>query len=243
MRDVSGWQMEMQLQSQMERSLGSLEIEATYALVAKVQGGVSTSAFGPAVGQVFAPARDIFIPQSPPGVDIDSNIMRARASVSVSWFIDQVKPGGDMDYKIKGQKLQYEDFGNFNYGAIATAFGFSEQAALRAAGLVQVYVNAKNKIENKRYADGLLYGAQHALEFLGSPPYGDEEKDQKMIKLGIRYYHEVFMRKYSKSEIQNWQDALFDTMRSEERKLVYDAMVKGYGVTRDVVKNILKSLD
>ncbi|HML55284.1 MAG TPA: hypothetical protein PKC79_14410 [Solidesulfovibrio magneticus] len=38
-------------------------------------------------------------------------------------------------------------------------------------------------------------------------------------------------------------DALFDTMRSEERKLVYDAMVKGYGVTRDVVKNILKSLD
>lgn len=64
-----------------------------------------------------------------------------------------------------------------------------------------------------------------------------------MIKLGMRYYYEVFMRKYSKSEIQNWQDALFDTMRSEERKLVYDAMVKGYGVTRDVVKNILKSLD
>jgi hypothetical protein len=28
-----------------------------------------------------------------------------------------------------------------------------------------------------------------------------------------------------------------------KRKLVYDAMVKGYGVTRDVVKNILKSLD
>lgn len=33
MRDVSEWQMEMQLQSQIERSLGSLEIEATYALV------------------------------------------------------------------------------------------------------------------------------------------------------------------------------------------------------------------
>lgn len=83
------------------------------------------------------------MPISPQSADIDWNIKRARMSWSPSWFIERLAPGGEMDYKAGRGNIIYEDFGNFNYGAVALAFGLSESAALRGAGLIQIIVNAE----------------------------------------------------------------------------------------------------
>ena len=48
---------------------------------------------------------------------------------------------GEMDYKRGPGKRLYEDFANVDYGAVALGFVLSEEAALRAAGLVQILVN------------------------------------------------------------------------------------------------------
>lgn len=38
-----------------------------------------------------------------------------------------------------GQKFRYDDYGNYNYGVAAKAYGISLKNAIRAAGLYQVY--------------------------------------------------------------------------------------------------------
>ena len=52
------------------------------------------------------------------------------------WFAPKVDSGGEWDYK----KDDYakEDFGNFNYGAVGRALGYSEETLLRMAGVVQI---------------------------------------------------------------------------------------------------------
>ncbi len=54
---------------------------------------------------------------------------------TLAWFNAQVKYGGPWDYKIQGS--QFEDFGNFNYGATGVAAGFDASTLLRAAGYAQ----------------------------------------------------------------------------------------------------------
>jgi Bacterial toxin 44 len=77
----------------------------------------------------------------PPGVSVDQNIKEAAAHKAdfisrYLWFHDQVNNGGPWDYKRLNS--EYEDFGNFNYGATGKAAGFSEATLLRAAGWKQV---------------------------------------------------------------------------------------------------------
>ena len=78
---------------------------------------------------------------------------------------------GPWDYKQKGH--EYEDFGNFNYGATGRATGLSRQMQQRGAGYAQW------KSGNRDPRDGF---------FLGLPPYGDDPKDQAMIIKGMEYY-------------------------------------------------------
>ena len=109
-------------------------------------------------------------PLSPPGVDIEKNMEEASKHINPFWFYNQVNTGGPWDFKQRGS--QYENFGNFHYGAVGTTFGFSEEILLRAAGAVQI----KDKTNKPEYGSPL-----------GGPPYGDDPKDQAMIKAGIKF--------------------------------------------------------
>ena len=131
------------------------------------------------------------IPAHPSGPDIDANIKKARESFNPYWFVKMVMPERGWDYKRKSP--EYEDFGNFNFGATAKAFGFQEKWALQAAGIVQIYQHkARPDFINAEYAKSL---ADFKEAFQGAP-YGDEKKDQEMIKLGFRYYKDVYLPKY-----------------------------------------------
>lgn len=90
----------------------------------------------------------------------------------------------------------------FNYGAVALGFGLSEEVALRAAGLVQVLVNSYNMMAKRNAEDTGSYVKSHGLDFVGEAPYGDQTKDQEMIKQGFRYYREVYLKEKIQNETQ-----------------------------------------
>jgi uncharacterized protein RhaS with RHS repeats len=119
------------------------------------------------------------VPESPPGVDIDYNIAKAKiiGSGGILWFYNSVKTGGDWDYK--QLDIKYEDFGNFNYGATGAALGFSEQTLLRGAGWAHQRANNPDELN---------------IKWMGAAPYGDDPKDQAQIKAGINYYINCFNR-------------------------------------------------
>jgi hypothetical protein len=117
------------------------------------------------------------MPRAPEGVSVELNMANARArcgrfanAATYNWFYQTVRHGGPMDYKQRGYAFQ--DFGNFNYGAVGYAIGIPEEILLRGAGFAQ------------RMAGTSLpeYGT-----FWGKPPYGDDPADQRMIKEGIRH--------------------------------------------------------
>lgn len=206
---------EWSLRSQLSRSLGSFEIESAFAIQNKIQGRNIDSAYG-TFSRYPLKYDPIHIPPSPPGVDIDWNIRRALVSVSNAWFIERLAPRGEMDYKMLGRQGMYEDFGNFNYGAVALAFGFSENVALRAAGLVQTIVDTIRKLDNEGVEYSVAYGLHHSMDFLGQPPYGDQEKDQEMIKNGFRYFREVFVKQTSVGEMLRDLDTIRPVVEREE---------------------------
>ena len=113
---------------------------------------------------------------APPGVSIINNMMLARfhrgpSALTYQWFYQQVRLHGPWDYKSRIGR-RYENFGNFNYGAVGTAAGITESVLLRAAGWAQ------SRSGNGKEDDGIWYGL---------PPYGDDPVDQFWIKNGIDY--------------------------------------------------------
>jgi len=118
------------------------------------------------------------VPTAPPGVDIDRNIQEAERRWNPFWFRKQVRNKGPWDYKQRGP--QYEDFGNFNYGATGTAFEFSERTLLREAGRAQVEASTSKP----EWGDP----GSRLNPWGGNPPYGDDPRDQVQIKKGIEYY-------------------------------------------------------
>ncbi|WP_162179639.1 polymorphic toxin type 44 domain-containing protein [Solidesulfovibrio alcoholivorans] len=150
------------------------------------------------------------IPAHPSDADIDANIKKARESFNPYWFVEMVMPKGAWDYKRKDP--EYENFGNFNFGATAKAFGFQEKWALQAAGIVQIYQH-KSVVDyhDKEYCKALL----DFKEAFQGAPYGDEKKDQEMIKLGFRYYEDVYLPKYG-SKHTTKEDIITAIKRAEE---------------------------
>ena len=68
-------------------------------------------------------------PLFPPGVDLMSNIEEARqmgGRLSVNEFVEAVRSGGKWDFKSKHGPA-YEKFGNWHFGLVAAAFGWSEE--------------------------------------------------------------------------------------------------------------------
>jgi len=111
------------------------------------------------------------IPRRPSGVSCDVNIDQARDQYNPFWFYGQVRNKGPWDYKQQGG--QFQDFGNFNYGAVGAAFGFTDQILLRGAGAAQMLAGTSTP--------------QWGYPW-GSSPYGDDPADQQQIQDGIRYF-------------------------------------------------------
>lgn len=121
-------------------------------------------------------------PLSPPGVKLDGNMEEARKwreaaeviaggeAYVLGVFYTKVRNKGEWDYKQRGR--EFEEFGNFNYGATGTAAGIPEQVLLRAAGAAQSVAGTSRVDFGKWWAES---------------PYGDDRMDQIWIKAGIRY--------------------------------------------------------
>ena len=109
---------------------------------------------------------------------IDSNIANASDKWSPWWFRDQVKNGEPWDYKQQGS--DYEDFGNFNYGATGAAFGFPDSVLLNEAGRAQQA--AGTSLPSWGSPGPSLF------PFLDTAPFGDDPQDQYWIKEGIDFY-------------------------------------------------------
>jgi hypothetical protein len=120
------------------------------------------------------------VPEAPPGTSIDRNMREARSkkeffskggtSFLFSWFYTKVRNRGAWDYKQKGRN--YEEFGNFNYGASGTAAGISQEVLLRGAGWAQ----------SRAGTNSPEFGS-----WWSNAPYGDDPRDQKQIKAGIEH--------------------------------------------------------
>ena len=114
----------------------------------------------------------------PPGVNIYVNMNTASDHWNPSWFYNQVRNNGPWDYKQQGS--QYQDFGNFNYGATGAAFGFPENVLLREAGRAQQAAGTSR----------LEWGnpGWRLNPFGGSGSYGDDPRDAELIRQGIQFY-------------------------------------------------------
>lgn len=121
------------------------------------------------------------IPRAPEGVNLTLNLHWARqkkvlykygrGALLWRWFYEQVRNGGPWDFKQQG--VEYQDFGNFHYGAVGTAAGFSSFVLQRAAGFAQF--RAGTTEEDITWVDWFSF------------PYGDDRNDRMMILEGIKY--------------------------------------------------------
>jgi len=124
----------------------------------------------------------------PPGADVDKNILEANRRflsnplASPGWFYNQVRNNGPWDYKQAGS--QYQDFGNFNYGAAGAAAGFDERTLLREAG------RAQQKAGTSKPEWG--YPGWRVILWGGGGNFGDDPHDAEMIKKGFEYYHKNY---------------------------------------------------
>jgi hypothetical protein len=134
---------------------------------------------------------DPSVPPAPPGANIDKNISDAQ-SMSVLEWINHVREGGSWDYKSLFRKIgNFEDFGNFNYGATCMAQGFSPSICLRAAGAVQIcqhIVNPKGHPYNPSQGTPVDSGAFGVGPKDGT--FGDAPNDPYQIAQGILYYQD-----------------------------------------------------
>ena len=93
-------------------------------------------------------------------------------------------------FNFNGEIMEAQDIGNHHFGAVACAFGFSEEFALRQAGAAQIAAGASlpewriyENPNNNRVPDDLMIIPIPKL----LPPYGDDPRDQNWIKLGYKY--------------------------------------------------------
>lgn len=129
------------------------------------------------------------IPKAPAGVSLERNIERAEAMRDANRMAPLTpgsfsphnigremfklfSDGGEMDYK-RGGRSEYRDFGNFNYGAFGSAYGFSPYELHTGAGIQQM-------------RDG-RWEPSYGVPFL-SGRLGDNKEDYDQIERGIDCY-------------------------------------------------------
>jgi hypothetical protein len=95
------------------------------------------------------------------------------------WLIQMVWKGQEWDYKKQDPDdyHTYEDFGNYNYGAITAAMSIPEYIALNGAGIAQIFTGTPGE----------------GIPFIQAP-YGDDPNDQAKIKEGYNAYGSIPLR-------------------------------------------------
>lgn len=111
----------------------------------------------------------------------------------IAWreFYDRVKAGGVWDFKLRdqesiraGRRSKYEEFGNFAFGMTGAAFGFTEGALLRGAGLAQ-----QADPTSRSVGEGTPVGGwSEIFGDGGTYPFGDERSDAEAIQRGVAYH-------------------------------------------------------
>ncbi len=132
------------------------------------------------------------IQEVPPNVNLQKDVEEAQnadgyvlSGSKFFWFRDKVKTGGDWDYKSPRSgdnvnNIQYEDYGNWHYGYIGTATGISSNFLEQQAGVEQQKQGtSKTNWGNPSSPYGLN-------PFGGSGTYGDDPRDNAMIKDGVQ---------------------------------------------------------
>jgi hypothetical protein len=85
------------------------------------------------------------------------------------------KNGSLFDFKQLGH--EFEDVGNFNYGAVCAAINIPDTLTYRGAGWAQIRADTSSS----------SYGSPY-----GFSPFGDDPRDQAMIQAGIDYYRNTY---------------------------------------------------
>jgi hypothetical protein len=131
---------------------------------------------------------------TPPGVDLAANAAAAHAILEAtlppedglayvtSWFVERVRPHGVWDYK-ESFGPGYRTLGNYNFGYVGSALGYSREALHNAAGLLQMTQAAWDALVNGQAAP--RWNPSMGLPFLGPAPYGDSEDDYKNVEYGV----------------------------------------------------------
>ena len=146
----------------------------------------------PAPGEY--PFKELDLPAPPSGVDINNNIELARMFANKwSWpmaFYHLVKTTGPWDFKHHFGP-QYQDFGNFHYGATAAAT-FPDFNTYNEAGRNQYFGRNKGQESWGEPASRWSY----PFPSLGRGTYwlGDDPWDRYWIGRGIRYYNENYKK-------------------------------------------------
>ena len=103
--------------------------------------------------------------------NVDAGLILAS---KMFYFYNQVKNKAQWDYKQFG--VQYEEIGNFNYGATGAAMGIDLNILLRAAGWAQ----------RQAHTSKSEWGSPLDFNLLSS--YGDDPQDQKWITRGFFWF-------------------------------------------------------
>jgi RHS repeat-associated protein len=103
--------------------------------------------------------------------------------------------GGETQFTFEGKNYTAQDLGNYHYGATGDAvWAFSENFLLQKAGEAQIAAGT-SKPEWQKYKTwteeiiiehGMRSTITHRVPL---PPYGDDPRDQEMIKQGFKYYN------------------------------------------------------
>jgi hypothetical protein len=148
--------------------------------------------------------------------EIYTNLLGKSSSEAKSiWnpitFYDNVKTNGKWDLKnnkdyiygletesntnfsYQGNDMESQDVGNHHFGVVAKAYGFfSEDFILRQAGKYQIKSNTSRPewqiyTEETRTTVSPTGAVQMTKVKVMQPPYGDDPRDQRWIKVGFDY--------------------------------------------------------
>ena len=120
------------------------------------------------------------VPTGPAKEDTNAN-MKTAGGLGPVGFYEKVRNKGDWDYKQQGE--QYEEYGNFNYGAAGRGHGFRGTILLQEAG----------KAQGKAGTSDPSWGSPGVRFYphTGTGSFGDDPVDQYWIQQGIRYHDET----------------------------------------------------
>ena len=109
------------------------------------------------------------------------NLAEAMYDMDPIDFYNAVKTGGRWDFKnLPNYGAEYENLGNWHYGAMGAAVGFSRETLLNEAGRAQI----RNGTSSPGWGEpGPWYNPD-----AGTGSYGDDPKDQYWINQGYNYY-------------------------------------------------------